>query len=624
MDNNKNVKVIYQKIKEKFEEKGYIDLNHKLVNTDEDLVQLAQIFRDPRYETFRIIYMKKNKIAGYESISTRTPNSVAIVKPDKQGRLNQERCINKMLSRISRLDADGYYLVHNHPSYNAKASKDDVRTTEFIAKKIPGFRGHAVVNHESYAWIDVDEYGEGYAENYIPIDKSKVNRMEKELDNKSIYDVQIKSREDFVSVVCNIKNSKDYSIAILTDSTGRVRTILDIPNRMLNENEEQLKGFFRNIARQNGAVRVFFATEDEKAYLRSINHVKAGTFKDALHYESRPNNKIAIYAFNEEYVDKELWDEDKNKKKKKLEKEKENKKKNKSRTKKVKENEEEYFKESENIKMHSNDNKNLKRDNKDLKSKNNEDSFYKENFNKDNEHSLEDRANNSKDTNKDNRKNLENNYKNKRYGNPDKFDKNQKGFKVTDIKVKEQLKKMSKDDSRFSLKEDIGYFTNETLRNKSPLFYVEENQDENTSLGKVRQGYIRGLYKVPGEDPILIQLKNNLEAKQALVGGLIEIAGIDEDTLIVCNEEGKIMNLPPNVLFDYDFIAGPMIILGDDYDNGDFKSLTKDQIRNCKRMLKDRSFSKDNLYNAGFKEKDLTFSGEFVEKVSKNIGERER
>ena len=28
----------------------------------------------------------------------------------------------------------------------------------------------------------------------------------------------------------------------------------------------------------------------------------------------------------------------------------------------------------------------------------------------------------------------------------------------------------------------------------------------------------------------------------------------------------------------YDIIAGPFIILGDDYENGDFKSLTEDQL----------------------------------------------
>ena len=58
--------------------------------------------------------------------------------------------------------------------------------------------------------------------------------MENLLKTNPIYDVKILSRDDFVSLMHNIKNSKDYSIAILTDCQGRVKMVLDIPNRMLN------------------------------------------------------------------------------------------------------------------------------------------------------------------------------------------------------------------------------------------------------------------------------------------------------------------------------------------------------------------------------------------------------
>ncbi len=46
----------------------------------------------------------------------------------------------------------------------------------------------------------------------------------------------------------------------------------------------------------------------------------------------------------------------------------------------------------------------------------------------------------------------------------------------------------------------------------------------------------------------------------------------------MCNEEGKISGMKLNRDIGYNIIAGPFLILGDDYDNGDFKSLTDDQI----------------------------------------------
>lgn len=131
----KNARVIYRRLEESLKKKSYINLNHRLVNSKDDLVEIASIFRDLRYETFRIIYLKGNRIVGYESISSRTPSLVQIFKKDKQGRVNVERCIYKVLDRMNRLKADNYYLVHNHPSENAKASIDDLKLLHFLLKK---------------------------------------------------------------------------------------------------------------------------------------------------------------------------------------------------------------------------------------------------------------------------------------------------------------------------------------------------------------------------------------------------------------------------------------------------------------------------------------------------------
>ena len=44
------------------------------------------------------------------------------------------------------------------------------------------------------------------------------------------------------------------------------------------------------------------------------------------------------------------------------------------------------------------------------------------------------------------------------------------------------------------------------------------------------------------------------------------------------DEEGKINGMKLNRDIGHDIIAGPFLILGDDYENGDFKSLNDDQI----------------------------------------------
>ena len=89
---------------------------------------------------------------------------------------------------------------------------------------------------------------------------------------------------------------------------------------------------------------------------------------------------------------------------------------------------------------------------------------------------------------------------------------------------------------------------------------------------------LRIVLKKVGKIPEIMNIENTLEAKQELVGGLIEIATVTDEILLVCNEEGKLENLLPNLMFDFDYIAGDCFFVGDDYDNGDFKSLTDEQI----------------------------------------------
>lgn len=425
---NKNARVIYKRLTEPMKKRGYINLNHRLVNTKGDLVEIAEIFRSTQYETFRLIYMKENKIVGYESISSRVPNYVNVFERNKQGRVNTERCVYKILSRMNRLGADSYYMVHNHISGEAKASNEDLRTTAFFIKYIKGFLGHLIINNENYSWIYYDEKENTVkADKQMPINVRKANKMRKVLNEKSIYDVKILSRDDLVSVLNVIKNTPDYSIAILTDSKGQIRMVLDIPNNFFNMQEEQLKGYFKNLARMSGASRIFFGTNDNETYKKALKHQMNGTFKDCICYKNE-ENKIYIYEKSDLEVKSELFDEQ--------------------------------------------------------------------------------------------------------------------------VRVCEDSKE----------------------------YQTEENKK------------IRILYKEVGKEPQIMFIDNTLEAKQKLVGGLIEVVPY-EDVLIICNEEGKILNMPPNLVFEYDYIAGNCFVIGDDYKNANFKSLTDEEIIKYREDLKERSFN---------------------------------
>ena len=77
------------------------------------------------------------------------------------------------------------------------------------------------------------------------------------------------------------------------------------------------------------------------------------------------------------------------------------------------------------------------------------------------------------------------------------------------------------------------------------------------------------------------------------VGGYIEcVYGFsdNDDAVLICNEMGKINDLPLNRPINGDIITGNFIILNAN-DNGDFTSLTNEQIKNYKNefsLQKDR------------------------------------
>ena len=95
---------------------------------------------------------------------------------------------------------------------------------------------------------------------------------------------------------------------------------------------------------------------------------------------------------------------------------------------------------------------------------------------------------------------------------------------------------------------------------------------------------IKCLLVEPYELPKEIEIDNTLEAKQKLVGGWIEQAFLpkDDSVVLICNEEGKINGMKPNRDIEHDIIFGPFLIVGNDFENGGYKSLTDEQILNYK------------------------------------------
>lgn len=93
--------------------------------------------------------------------------------------------------------------------------------------------------------------------------------------------------------------------------------------------------------------------------------------------------------------------------------------------------------------------------------------------------------------------------------------------------------------------------------------------------------YIKGLM-VPVRGEIRrVEVKNELKALQETVGGYIETLTLAEGVVLICNEEGKLLNMEPNTHFYT--INGEFLLVG--VNGEEFGDLTEKQMKQLEEMF---------------------------------------
>ena len=103
---------------------------------------------------------------------------------------------------------------------------------------------------------------------------------------------------------------------------------------------------------------------------------------------------------------------------------------------------------------------------------------------------------------------------------------------------------------------------------------------------------MRILVVEPERRPEVREIDGSLESMQEIVGGWIQaLYPFDEPVALVCNDEGKLLNLPANRgLRDkngqiYDIVVGTFFLCGAPADSDHFASLTPEQIERYQKRF---------------------------------------
>ena len=75
---------------------------------------------------------------------------------------------------------------------------------------------------------------------------------------------------------------------------------------------------------------------------------------------------------------------------------------------------------------------------------------------------------------------------------------------------------------------------------------------------------IKAFIKEPGKNPHVSYISDSLENLQKWVGGYIETVTIAQDLIVICNEEGLILDLPFNCQICGANFYGTLLFVGSD------------------------------------------------------------
>jgi len=87
------------------------------------------------------------------------------------------------------------------------------------------------------------------------------------------------------------------------------------------------------------------------------------------------------------------------------------------------------------------------------------------------------------------------------------------------------------------------------------------------------------VYVEPNRPPFISEVGKDLKSLQKAVGGYIEPIYMDDGTILIGNEEAKLMGMEGNRHIGSSIIAGPVFMVGDDGE--DFRSLTDEEAQRC-------------------------------------------
>ncbi len=183
---------------------------------------------------------------------------------------------------MESVGADGYWMLHNHPSGNVQSSSADTALTGRLGQEVPGFKGHVIINHNKYSVSLPGEDGE-FTEHQHTF-KEGTDRLKDNIIPHEVLGTVVTSADALVQICKKIEAAPD-SMAVLIFQGGSksgIRAIVEIPKGL---SEKRLSATVRKYSLQTGGQQAFMVLPSGEAIQPWSNGVRLGFLTDVLNMD---------------------------------------------------------------------------------------------------------------------------------------------------------------------------------------------------------------------------------------------------------------------------------------------------------------------------------------------------
>lgn len=225
------------------------------VESAEDLATLAQVYRDPRFETFRLVFVNDaGRVVSQLGLTSRLPTSTQAVIGDDVDAYMKE------VSKVAReRGATRFWMLHNHPSGIARPSSADLNITRYFTEAMPALsnQGHVVIDTNEYAFIDPFATGEYdvRAKDFGAIEPMTAGEFST---------LKITSPDQLMSLAKKLDVDIGAVTLVSVDAQSRVRRITSVPASTFTDDKAANHRVLLKESLSNNTFRTFLIGRDAK------------------------------------------------------------------------------------------------------------------------------------------------------------------------------------------------------------------------------------------------------------------------------------------------------------------------------------------------------------------------